>query len=400
MAAEIRTTMADNSTSTTLNSRDLPIAESFDAGKSRRRKLRRICAGIAATAILAAGIAWGHQWWTSGRYAESTDDAYLQADNVVISTRVAGFVQEVLITDNQEVRAGDVLIRIDDRAPHAQLDQANAAVALAQAGIAQVEARLRQQEPELARAKAQLASVQLQARFAASQLSRYQALGATGAESAEAIDQVRQTQDQAHLAVEQSQAALNAAELQTTALRAQIEQACAQLKQAEAQVSQVQVDLTATVIRVPVAGRVGNRTAQTGQYVPVGTRLMTIVPVGRVYLQANFKETQIGRMRAGQVARIQVDALHGEVFSGVVESFSPGTGAQFALIPPTNATGNFIKIVQRVPVRIRLAPADSTRLELIPGLSVDVSVDTNPRVTPLSATLRHAAGLAQAEEVR
>ena len=341
------------------------------AGPSRRIVLL----GIGAL-LLVAGAIWGVRWWTVGRFIESTDDAYLQADSVTIAPKVSGYVAEVYVVDNQAVKTGDPLVRLDRRQYQAILEQANATIAARKADIARGAAELLQQQANIAQAKAQLEGARSSETHAIQEVKRYEPLVATGAETNEKLADLVNARNQAAATVAADVAALQSAERQPATTQAQIEQSRAQLEAAEASFRQAQLDTGDTVVRSTLDGRVGDRTVRVGQYAQPGTRFMTIVPVQDVYLEANFKETQIGLMRAGQPATIHVDALSGTDLHGSVVSFSPGTGSQFALLPPQNATGNFTKIVQRVPVRIHIDAGQETRSVLVPGLSVTVKVDT------------------------
>jgi membrane fusion protein (multidrug efflux system) len=341
------------------------------AGPSRRIVLL----GIGAL-LLIGGSIWGVHWWTVGRFIESTDDAYLQADSVTIAPKVSGYVAEVYVVDNQTVKAGDPLVRLDRRQYQAILEQANATIAARKADIARGAAELLQQQANIAQAKAQLEGARSSETHAIQEVKRYEPLVATGAETNEKLADLVNARNQAAATVAADVAALQSAERQPATTQAQIEQSRAQLEAAEASFRQAQLDTGDTIVRSTLDGRVGDRTVRVGQYAQPGTRFMTIVPVQDVYLEANFKETQIGLMRAGQPATIHVDALSGTDLHGSVVSFSPGTGSQFALLPPQNATGNFTKIVQRVPVRIHIDAGQETRSVLVPGLSVTVKVDT------------------------
>jgi membrane fusion protein (multidrug efflux system) len=336
---------------------------------------RTLLLGVAAVALI-VGIVWGIHWWTVGRFIESTDDAYLQADSVTIAPKVSGYVAEVYVTDNQAVTAGEPLVRLDSRQYQAILEQAKATIAARKADIEHGAAELLQQQANIAQARAQLQGARSSEAHAQEEVKRYEPLVATGAETTEKLADLRNALNQAQSTVAANAAALQAAERQPAATQAQIDQARAQLEAAEANTRQAQLDEQDTVIRSTLAGRVGDRTVRVGQYAQPGTRLMTIVPVQDIYLVANFKETQLGLMRAGQPATIHVDALSGTDLHGSVDSFSPGTGSEFALLPPQNATGNFTKIVQRVPVRIHLNTGQEARSVLVPGLSVTVRIDT------------------------
>jgi membrane fusion protein (multidrug efflux system) len=344
-------------------------------GRRFRLDRRTVFIGLGALAVIGAA-AWGVRWWTVGRFMESTDDAYLQADSMTVAPKVSGYVAEVYVADDQAVKAGQALARLDSRQYEAALEQANATIAARKADIERGEAELLQEQASIAQARAQLEGAQASEAHAAEEVKRYEPLVATGAESGERLSELRNQHRQAAATLAADQAALNSAERQPATTRAQLDQARAQLAAAEASARQSQLDMQDTVIRSPLDGRIGDRTVRVGQYVQPGTRLMTVVPVQDLYLEANFKETQIGRMRVGQPATLRIDALPGADLHGTVVSFSPGTGSQFALLPPQNATGNFTKIVQRVPVRIHLSAGPEARKVLVPGLSVTVSVDT------------------------
>ncbi len=330
--------------------------------------------GAAALALL-AGVG-AYNWWTTGRFVQSTNDAYLRADQVVVAPKVQGYVTQVLVTDNQQVAAGQPLVRIDSRTYAAGADQAQATVDARAADLEVARAQLAQQESVIAQARAQLAGARTGAAFAAAEVERYRPLAASGADTPEKLQQLANTRDQAVQTTAASAASVAAAERQVATLKAQIGQAAAQLEGARANARQIGLNLQDTVLTSAISGRVGDKSVQLGQYVTAGARLMTVVPTNSIYLVANFKETQIGRMRPGQPVTIKVDALGGKTLKGVLDSFAPGTGAQFALLPPENATGNFTKIVQRVPVRIRIQATPEVQKVLVPGLSATAKVDT------------------------
>ena len=343
---------------------------------TRKRFDRRTVLWLVGVVLLSGATVWGIRWWTVGRFIEKTDDAYLQADSVTVAPKVSGYVAEVFVGDNEAVAAGAPLVRLDARQYQAMLEQATAASAARKADIERGHAELLQQQANIAQLRAQVAGARSAEAHAAEEVKRYEPLVATGAESGERLADLRNSQSQAAAVVAADTAAVEAAERQPATTQAQIAQAQAQLAAAEASARQTQLDLQDTIVRSTLSGRVGDRSVRVGQFVQPGTRLMTIVPVQSIYLTANFKETQIGLMRAGQAATISVDALPDTPLHGAVMSFSPGTGSQFALLPAQNATGNFTKIVQRVPVRIRLDLSPAERQVLIPGLSVTVRVDT------------------------
>lgn len=331
---------------------------------------------VLALAAVVGGAVYGVHWWRVGRFIESTDDAYLKADSVTVAPKVAGYVTDVFVQPNQAVKRGDPLVRLDRRQYEAMLDQAQATIDSRQADIQRAEADILQQQAQLAQARAQAQAAALSLAHAQKEFERYSPLVITGATTEEHLAELRNARDQANSTLAANQAAVASAEGKIKSSQAQVAQSKAQVKAAEAARSQNHLDVDDTVVRAAIDGRVGDSTVRVGQFVQPGTRLMTVVPVQDVYLVANFKETQIGRMRAGQPVALHVDALPDVEIHGEVESFSPGTGAQFALLPSENATGNFTKIVQRVPVRIKVQADTSLRDRLLPGLSVTTEVDT------------------------
>jgi len=352
---------------------DEPAATSARRSLSPRVKLFLLCVGAV---VLVAVLAWYIRHRTYGQYFEETNDAQIQADAVVIAPRVSGYVSQLLVTDNQDVVAGQPLLRIEGRDYSAQVAQARAQIAEAQAGADNARAGVSEQKAAIAQAEAELAAARSKAAHDAGEVARYVPLAASGAETRQQLAQLRLAASQSAEQVRQLAAALEGQRRRIPAIEAQIRQAEAQAQGGQAQLSSANVNLAATVIKAPVAGRVGNKTVMPGQFVQAGTRLMSLVPLQRLYVVANFKETQLALMRPGQPARISVDALSGTELDGQVVSVSPGTGAQFSLLPPENATGNFTKIVQRVPVRIAVLASPAARKLLVPGLSVTVTVDT------------------------
>ncbi|MBB6255373.1 HlyD family secretion protein [Nitrospirillum iridis] len=340
-----------------------------------RRGGRFLSTILITTLVGAAGAGYAYHQ-VQGRYFQETDDAYVHADAIVISSKVAGYVAEVLVEDNAEVQAGQPLLRIDPRDYRAQVAQSQAQVAVAKANAENIRASMAEQIAAIERAQAQLDAAEARAIFDRSQIVRYEPLAKSGAEPAERLAQLRQTASASAADVTAQRAALSMAQRRSATLKTQLQQAMAQADAAQAQLDAAAVNLEATLIRAPAAGRVGDKTVMLGQLAQPGTRLLSIVPADKVDIEANFKETQIGLMRPGQPVKITVDALSGQELSGRVASIAPGTGAQFSLLPPQNATGNFTKIVQRVPVRIILEAGPETRQLLIPGLSVTATVDT------------------------
>lgn len=355
---------------------------------------------IAALLLVIGAVAYGYNYWTRGRYHQSTNDAYIRADLVTVSPKLAGYVEQVLVQDNQWVSPGQPLVRLDDSDTLAQLEQAQAQAAEGRASIVQARAQIRQQQAQIASAEAQLGGSRSQAFYAQRQVDRYLPLAASGAQTVEELDRMRQMRDQQNATVRQNGAELLSQRRQIATYEAQIATARAQIAAAEAQVRRYEKDLESTIVRSSIRGRIGSRTVRVGQYVQTGGRMMTVVPVEGVYLEANFKETQVGLMRVGQPAAITVDAFVGGELHGTVESFSPGTGSEFAVLPPQNATGNFTKIVQRVPVRIRVDSGPEARKILVPGLSVEVSVDTYGAKAEREAAVRESERGAKENERR
>lgn len=350
-------------------------AESGRASALKSPRTRIVLSAVALVALVAL-LVWAYQWWTEGRFLQSTNNAYLQADAVTVAPRVSGHVIEVLVQDNQRVEAGEPLARIDSRNASAMLDQARAAVAVREADIAAAHANIAAATATVEQAQAQDDSYRRTLAFAQAEVERFTPLVKTGADTQEHLESLLHQRDQARAQSTAARAQIRAAQGQAAAARAQLAQAQAGLVQAQADEQRARIPVDDATLVSPIAGRVGDKTVRVGQVVAAGTRLMSIVPVDALYLQANFKETQMGLMRPGQPVEITVDALGGQRIQGEVESISPGTGAQFALLPPENATGNFTKIVQRVTVRIKIRPTEAQRRVLVPGMSVEAVVDT------------------------
>jgi membrane fusion protein (multidrug efflux system) len=341
------------------------------AVKSRLRQLL-----LAGTAVaLLAGAAWyGWDYWTVGRYLVSTDDAYVKADNTTIAPKVSGYLAEVQVGDNQRVKAGQVLARIDDRDYRVALDQAKADVAAAQAAVASKQAQLEVQQTVIDAAKATIDVDTAAKTFANQENKRYTDLAATGYGSVQNAQQAQSRNAGAEAAILRDTANLASARKQVELLKAEIAQTVAAAARASAQRAQAELNLSYTTIVSPIDGVVGNRTLRTGQYVQAGTQLMSLVPATGAYVVANFKETQLTDVRDGQAVDIAVDMFPGQVVHGHVDSLAPASGQEFALLPPDNATGNFTKVVQRIPVKIALD--GGAPIELRPGMSVIPTIAT------------------------
>ncbi len=360
--------------------------ESAHPAKAARRKLilSRVLL-LGGVLFVLVGAIWGARHFIYGRYQQSTDAAFIQSDAITVSPKVSGYVDRVFVTDNQDVKAGQPLVQIDPRDYSAQAAQARAQIDVALASAAGVDAQIEEQFAAVDQARAQLLSARAEAELAAREVVRYRPLAASGAETRERLAQLEAQAIQARAKADAAQASLTASERRVATLRAQRQQARAQGEAARAQLSAARTDVEATILRAPVDGRIGNKGVRQGQFVQASTRLMSLVPAKSLYVVANFKETQLGLMRPGQPVTVEVDALDGVELHGVIESIAPGTGAQFSVLPPQNATGNFTKIVQRIPVRIAINAGPETRALLIPGMSVEATVDTRSAKAAIDA---------------
>jgi membrane fusion protein, multidrug efflux system len=347
------------------------------AGEAKpQRRFRAILLAATLVAALGAGGYFGSHWWTVGRFLVSTDDAYVGAKNATLAAKIPGYIATLAVDDNQHVRAGDVIARIDDGDYRLAVDAAREKVSTQKATIERIGQQIAAQQAAVEQANAQVASAQAGATRARLELDRQQSLAAKEFASRQRLEQAQADRDQTIAAVESAKAQAQSAAANVDVLKGQREEAARTLKELETSLAKAERDLSFAVIRAPFDGVVGNRAVQTGDYVQPGQRLASLVPLDDVYIDANFKETQVARLRSGQSARIKVDALPDQRVEGSVVSFAPASGSVFSLLPPDNATGNFTKIVQRVPVRIRV-PAEVAREGLLrPGMSVVVSVDT------------------------
>lgn len=355
---------------------EAPALVQDEAAPTRKNGRAKLILLLLLVVTLVGGIWWYVDYQNHGKFLEETNDATVQADMVTIAPRVSGYVAEVLVAENQDVRPGQPLVRIDPRDARAQAAQAEAQIAVAGAQADTARAQIAEQYAAIEQAQAQLAAARSKAAYDAAEVARYRPLAASGAETRQTLAQLEVTARQSADNVRAAEAAVTAQQRRVGSLDAQVAQGRAQGQAARAQLAAASVDVGATQLTAPIGGRIGDKTVTIGQYVQAGTRLMSIVPLDRLYITANFKETQLALMRPGQPAEIHVDALDDVAVKGRVESIAPGTGAQFSLLPPQNATGNFTKITQRVPVRISIEATPAARRLLVPGLSVTVTVDT------------------------
>ena len=345
--------------------------------KPRLAFLRRHpVASVLGLIVLLVVAAAGYLYWDNSSHFESTDDAFIAARQFSVAPKVSGYVVDVPVTDNQHVSAGDVIARIDDRDYRVALEQARAQVAAGEAGVKNSDAQIAAQEAQVAANEAQVAQAQAGLVFAKEQAARFQALVKTGAGTVENAQQYVSQQNQQQAALETSQATFKLAQRQIDTLKAQRATAEANLKQDEAQRDQAELNLSYTIVKADQPGRVANLTAGVGEYATAGTALTMFVP-DDIWVTANYKETELNHMRPGQLAKIAIDAYPERDFHGHVASIQPGSGTAFSLLPAENATGNYVKIVQRVPVKIVLdqIPQDVT---LGPGMSVVPTVRTDP----------------------
>ena len=335
---------------------------------SKKRWLRKLLLTGASLVALAGAAHFGWDYWTVGRFEISTDDAYVKADNTTIAPKVSGYIAAVLVGDNESVKAGQVLARIDNRDYKVALDQAEADVAATKAAVSNKEAALDAQQSVIEAARAALGVDQANQTFAEQDDKRYAHLATTGYGSVQNAQQAASRIAAAKASVARDQASLVTALKQVDVLKAELAQANAALARSEAVQNQAQLNLSYTDIVSPGDGVIGNRTLRVGQYVQAGTQLMSVVPVSQAYI-----------VRPGQPVEIEVDTFPGVAVRGHVDSIAPASGQEFALLPPDNATGNFTKIVQRIPVKIVLDAGGPLAGDLRPGMSVYPSIDTKPQ---------------------
>jgi membrane fusion protein (multidrug efflux system) len=343
--------------------------------RRRPRKLLLIGAGLMAFAFAAY---FGWQYWTVGRFEVSTDDAYVHAHSVLISPKISGYISEVPVDDNQSVKAGEVLARIDPRDYQTALDQARANVAAAQASINTLNQQIAQQKLVVEQDRQQVVSDQAAFVFSQQDFQRYTQLAKTGYGTVQRAQQAQAYITEKQAALQHDTAVVAAAEKQIDVFEGQLAQANATLAQQQAMEHQAELNLSYTTITAPLDGTVGVRTLRAGQYVQAGTQLMAIAPLQAVYVVANYKETQLTDVQPGQAVTIDIDTFPGVVVHGHVDSLAPASGQEFALLPPDNATGNFTKIVQRIPVKIEIDKNDPLLGRLRPGMSVEPTIDTKP----------------------
>ncbi|RUM23578.1 HlyD family secretion protein [Rhizobium vallis] len=343
-----------------------------EAAKKRRSPVLP----IVVLALLAGGGWYGYEWWTNGRFMVSTDDAYIEGDIATISPKVTGYVAKVNVVANQEVKAGDVLATLDNGDYQNALDQANAQIATEQLSLSRIDAQIEGAKASLVQAQAQKTALEATVRGAEIKQKRQSDLQAKSVGTTADLDDANTALDQAKANLAGGDANIVAAQANIAILEAQRKEAEGSVRSLEISRDKAGRDLSFTVLKAPYDGIVGNRSVQEGDLVSPGQRLMALVPVHELYIDANFKETQIQHLVPGSKVNVHVDAYSDHPVVGTVESISPASGSVFSMLPPENATGNFTKVIQRVPVRIALPQdaLDSGRLRA--GLSVVVDVDT------------------------
>src|SRR5215472_1214038 len=345
-----------------------------------RQDLRPLLRRLALSAILltlaVAGAFYAQDWWRVGRFIESTDDAYVGGNVTPLAPHIDAFIDKVLVTDNQRVQAGEVLIQLDRRDYQTALEHAEASLQARRAAADSLRARYALQQSTIRQQEADLDAKKAKASFATQDAARYRLLAQTSYGSRQNEERTSALQQESQSGVVAAHAALEAARQQLKVLEADIAEADAAVAQARSDLKTAQLDLGYSEVRSPIDGYVGNRAAQVGSYATKGTYLISVAPANDLWVDANFKEDQLARMTPGQSATVTADILPGHVFQAHVVSLAPGTGAIFSVIPAENATGNFTKIVQRVPVRVALDPGDPKLAMLRPGLSTVVRVDT------------------------
>jgi len=355
---------------------DLPSKIIF---RPSRRAIKRAALALALTLGIAGAADFGYGYLTTGRYLESTDDAYVKADSTIVAPKVSGYIAEVLVSDNQPVKAGQVLARIDDRDFEAALAQARADVDASEAAVRNLDAQIALQQPIIEQESADVAAAEANLKFAQEEQARYDGLMKTGSGTIQRAQQTDAALREKIAQLQHGKSGLLAAQKKVDVLTTERAKAAAQVDRARAVERQMALNLSYTKITAPVDGTVGARSLRIGQFVQAGTQLMAVVPLDAVYVVANFKETQLTHVRNGQQVEIRIDSFHSTKLKGHVDSLSPASGLEFALLPPDNATGNFTKIVQRVPVKIVLDDHNLTGL-LRPGMSAEPTVNTKATV--------------------
>ena len=336
--------------------------------------MRRAILGAVILAALSGAAYYGHNWYVLGRFEVSTDDAYVKTDMAQLGAKVAGYVTEIPAAENALVKAGDIVLKLDDGDYKLAVDAAQAHIETQKAVIAGFTSQTEAQNAQIAAVEAKLVSAEAEASNTIANSNRAAQLIKAKVVSQQTMDDWTMKRDAAEASVSEAKASILAAQAQLNVIAANKVQAEKSLAELQTSLAKAERDLSFTEIRAPFDGIVANRAVEPGQYVQGGTRLMALVPADSAYIEANFKETQLADLRAGQKVEITVDAFDGSKFEGSVMSLAPASGSEFSLLPPENATGNFTKITQRVPVKVSVPAGLAQKLR--PGLSVTVTVDT------------------------
>jgi membrane fusion protein, multidrug efflux system len=355
-----------------------------------RRAIKRAALALALSLSAVAAADFGYGYVSTGRYLETTDDAYVKADSTIVAPKVSGYIAEVLVSDNEPVKAGQLLARIDDRDFRTALAQAKADVAASEAAVRNLDAQIELQAPLIQQQAAEVDAAEANLKFAEEERGRYDALMKSGSGTVQRAQQTDAALRAQTAQLQQGKSGLAAANKKIEVLSTERAKAAAQLDHARAVEQQAALNLSYTEITAPVDGTVGARSLRVGQFVQAGTQLMAVVPLDAVYVVANFKETQLTHVRNGQPVELRIDSFHSVKLKGHVDSLSPASGLEFALLPPDNATGNFTKIVQRVPVKIVLDDHKLTGL-LRPGMSAEPTVNTKATVVAEREAAKHLA---------
>ncbi len=332
-------------------------------------------AGFAVFCLAAAGWLWVTDW----RFVETTNNAYVQGEITAIRPKVSGYVKDLYVTDNQQVRKGDPLLRIEDAEVRQQIAGVEADLKRYQAEMVALTQRKKLQELAIEQADAEVAIAQAEQDRAKAELARSQRLAKAGNTSKQAHEINVAAHSQAIGAVARAAAQLEAAKLEVSVLDAEEQKLTALIQKTRADLAILNIRLDDTFLKAPIDGVVGNRSVRAGQLVEPGRFLMAIVPLDKVWVDANFKETQLTHVEVGQEAEIRIDTFPNQPIKGVVASVAPASGAEFSILPPQNATGNFTKIVQRIPVKIAIDEDDPMIGRLRPGMSSVVSIDTKSK---------------------
>ncbi|MER9317980.1 HlyD family secretion protein [Mesorhizobium sp. M0659] len=361
-----------------------PAAEVLaEVPAKKKRSARSFMLPIIGLALLSAGAWYGYDYWTDGRFLISTDDAYVQADMSFVSPKISGYVDQVKVSENQQVKAGDPLLTIDDGDYRIAVAQAEAQIATLAKTLDRIDAQTKAAQASLQQAQAQKVADQAAADNAARAQQRAAQLVKTHVGTQAQLDDAQTALDQANAALVGADAQIAAAQANIGVFEAQRAESASTLASLRLNRDKAARDLSFTVLKAPYDGVVGNRSVEQGDLVSPGQKLAVVVPLDKLYIVANFKETQLAKLVPGEKVRVSVDATDGHDFEGTVSSLAPASGAVFSLLPPENATGNFTKVVQRIPVRIDV-PADVLKAgRLRAGLSVVVAVDS--RTAPATA---------------